>query len=54
MNTFEVCEDNLSVEVMAVRFGVGNHRVGDLVFVFACELGAASRALLRVAHDAPL
>jgi hypothetical protein len=52
MNTFEVCEDNFSVEAMAVRFGVGDHRVGDVVFVFAYELGSAPRALLLVAHDA--
>ncbi len=51
VNTFEVGENDLSVEVVAVRHRVVDDSVRDLVLVIASELGTAPMALLLVTHD---
>ena len=50
-NTFEMCENYFSIELVAVYRCVSEHSVRDLAVVVASELGSASRALLFVEHD---
>ena len=50
MDAFEVCEDDLSVEGVAVRGCMFDDGVCDLVLVVPSELDTAARALLLVTH----